>query len=457
MLLRRTHLVLALVAALAAPVAAPADTTYTFTGHGYGHGVGMGQYGAQGYALQGWTHQQILAHYYQGTTLGPGGVSQVRVLLQETLPAASASSPSGITASDEGGTATVASPGAGVVTVRKDADGFTVLDAAGAELARGWAGPVALAATDGSPVTLVGAALNSVRDGRYRGRLRVLAGTSGVTVVNVLSLESYLRGVVAREMPSTWQPEALQAQAVAARTYAIATRKAATSPYDLFPDERSQVYGGISAEVATSSAAVDATAGEVVLYQGKPIVTYFSSSSGGRTANAGEVFADAAPVPYLTSVDDPFDTLSPYHDWTLSLDDRALAAEGRVSRPRDGRARRLVPVGARAGGHDQRQRRAARAGLRARAQALRAALDVVRRDSHDARAGDREGLAERPGRPQPRAPRRHRAAWRGDAPGPRPGRLARPRDAPRRRERRGRLPAPRRRGESLPARGRDRS
>ena len=56
--------------ALAAPLAASADTTFTFTGHGYGHGVGMGQYGAQGYALQGWTHQQILAHYYQGTTLG---------------------------------------------------------------------------------------------------------------------------------------------------------------------------------------------------------------------------------------------------------------------------------------------------------------------------------------------------------------------------------------------------
>ena len=83
MFLRRTHLVLALVAALAMPAMASADATFTFTGHGYGHGVGMGQYGAQGYALQGWTHEQILAHYYQGTTLGPTTFTQVRVLLQD--------------------------------------------------------------------------------------------------------------------------------------------------------------------------------------------------------------------------------------------------------------------------------------------------------------------------------------------------------------------------------------
>ena len=110
---RRTHFVLALVVALFAPTAASADTTFTFTGHGYGHGVGMGQYGAQGYALQGWTHEQILAHYYQGTTLGPSGVSQVRVLLQEKLTQAAASAPSGLAAADEGGTATLAIPGAG--------------------------------------------------------------------------------------------------------------------------------------------------------------------------------------------------------------------------------------------------------------------------------------------------------------------------------------------------------
>jgi stage II sporulation protein D len=324
MFLRRTPIVLVLVAALAAPLTASADTTFTFTGHGYGHGVGMGQYGAQGYALQGWTHQQILAHYYQGTTLGPSDVTQVRVLLQEKLAQASASAPGGVTASDEGGAGTLAVPGPDPVKVRKDASGFSLVDATGAVLASGWTGPVLLTATGGGPVTLSGAALNGVRDGRYRGRLRVLAG-DGLTVVNVVSLESYLLGVVASEMPSDWKPEALEAQAIAARTYAVATRKPAATPYDLYPDERSQVYRGLAGEGAAASAAVDATAGQVVLYQGRPIVTYFSSSSGGRTAAVQESLPGVDPAPYLSSVEDPFDSISPYHDWTLSLTDRDLS------------------------------------------------------------------------------------------------------------------------------------
>src|SRR3978361_114037 len=167
MFLRRTHLVLALVAALAMPAMASADTTFTFTGHGYGHGVGMGQYGAQGYALQGWTHEQILAHYYQGTTLGTTTFTQVRVLLQEGTAQVSASAPAGISASDEGGTAALAGPGGGAVTVRKGDDGFSLLDAAGTVLAHGWTGPVALAASDGGPVTLAGAALNRPPGGRH--------------------------------------------------------------------------------------------------------------------------------------------------------------------------------------------------------------------------------------------------------------------------------------------------
>ncbi|HET6175027.1 MAG TPA: SpoIID/LytB domain-containing protein [Gaiellales bacterium] len=324
---RRTHLVLVLLTALAAPVAASAETTFTFTGHGYGHGVGMGQYGAQGYAQHGWTHQQILAHYYQGTTLGPSVVAQVRVLLQEKLTSAAASAPGGLTASDEGGSATLAVPGAGVVTVRKDASGFSLVDATGSVLASGWTGPVALSATGGAPLTLAGAGINGVRDGRYRGTMRVLGTPDGLQVVNIVSLENYLRGVVASEMPSTWEPQALETQAIAARTYAVATRKPASSAFDLYPDERSQVYRGLAAEGASSSAAIDATAGQVVLYQGQPIVAYFSSSSGGRTAAAQESLNGVAPAPYLVPVDDPYDTISPYHDWTLSLSDRDLSQQ----------------------------------------------------------------------------------------------------------------------------------
>src|SRR3978361_133746 len=167
MFLRRTHLVLALLAARALPALSSADTPCPFSCHCYGHGVGMGQYGAQGYALQGWTHEQILAHYYQGTTLGPTTFTQGRVLLQESAARVAASAPAGIDARDEGGTATLAVPGGGAVTVRKGDDGFSLLDAAGTVLAHGWTGPVALAASDGGPVTLAGAALNRPPGGRH--------------------------------------------------------------------------------------------------------------------------------------------------------------------------------------------------------------------------------------------------------------------------------------------------
>src|SRR4051812_8661207 len=205
---RRTHFVLALVVALFLPTAASAEATFTFTGHGYGHGVGMGQYGAQGYALQAWTHEQILAHYYQGTTLGPSGVSQVRVLLQEKLTQATGSAPSGLVAADEGGTATLSIPGPDSVAVRRDATGFSLLDAAGAVLATGWAGPVSLTASDGGPVTVAGAALNSLRDGRYRGRLRGLAETGGGSGVHNLSPPKQPRGGVAGGEAAAPKPQA---------------------------------------------------------------------------------------------------------------------------------------------------------------------------------------------------------------------------------------------------------
>ena len=377
---RRTHLVLALVTALVAPSAAFADATFTFTGHGYGHGVGMGQYGAQGYALQGWTHQQILAHYYQGTTLGESGVSQVRVLLQEQRTTATASAPAGLSAADEGGTATLAIPGPGAVTVRQDAAGLSLLDASGAVLATGWAGPVSLAAADGGPVTVGGPALNGLRGGRYRGRLRVLSAADGLAVVNVVSLENYLRGVVASEMPSTWQPEALEAQAIAARTYAVATRKPATSPYDLYPDVRSQVYRGLAAEAPQrlGGRRRDRRAGRAL-----PGPADRRPTSRPRRAGAPRrprrSFSGHAPEPYLVPVDDPYDTISPYHDWTLSLSDRDLSQKAiypglvtgvHVDAFPSGRVHTVTLDG---------QRRSARALGGARAQAARPALDLVRR------------------------------------------------------------------------------
>jgi stage II sporulation protein D len=115
-------------------------------------------------------------------------------------------------------------------------------------------------------------------------------------------------------MPFDWPLEALKAQAVAARTYALARRESG-KPFDLYSDWRSQVYGGVDAETEATNRAVEETAGEVVLHQGKVAVTLFHSTSGGRTAAAEDVYGPAAKVPYLVSVPDPWDTASPVHDW----------------------------------------------------------------------------------------------------------------------------------------------
>ena len=99
----------------------------------------------------------------------------------------------------------------------------------------------------------MGPALNGVTSGLYRGSIEVRLDGSGVTAINELDMDSYLRGVVAGEMPSSWPLEALKVQAVAARTYALATRKT-SGAFDQYPDTRSQVYRGVTGESVRSDA-----------------------------------------------------------------------------------------------------------------------------------------------------------------------------------------------------------
>lgn len=167
---------------------------------------------------------------------------------------------------------------------------------------------------------------------RYRGSFRVLRDGNGqLTLVNILPLEDYLLGVVPREMPADWPLEALKAQAVAARTYAmyhLAT--GGYGDYDVRNTTDSQVYGGCSAEDPRASAAVQATAGEVAVYGGALINAYFFSSSGGYTEANENVWSGAA-LPYLRPVLD-YDQDSPWFSWHLSLTmdqvEQALAAAG---------------------------------------------------------------------------------------------------------------------------------
>jgi stage II sporulation protein D len=162
-------------------------------------------------------------------------------------------------------------------------------------------------------------------DKAYRGVLEVRSDGTRLAVVNRLGLELYLQGVVPGEMPSDWPAEALKAQAVAARSYALAKRVNGKS-FDVYADVRSQVYGGVASEKPSTTAAVRDTAGEAVLYDGDVATTYFHSTSGGRTADAGEAFA--RPLPYLVPVDDPYDSLSPYHRWGPVVVPAAKVASG---------------------------------------------------------------------------------------------------------------------------------
>ena len=211
---------------------------------------------------------------------------------------------------------------------------MSVRTAGGRRVGR-FACPARFSAPSDRSLRLLGPALNYISDGRYRGAIEVLPDGGGVTAINVLGLDSYVRGVVAGEMPSSWPLEALKAQAVAARTYALATRKT-TGSFDQYPDTRSQVYRGVTGESVRSDAAVAQTAGRILTYGSVPAVTYYFSTSGGHTENVEFSFIGALTKPWLVGVPDPYDGRSPYHRWRVAFSTgtltRALGARGRFQR-----------------------------------------------------------------------------------------------------------------------------
>jgi stage II sporulation protein D len=281
-----------LVALLVPAPAAAATPDFVVAGYGWGHGVGMSQYGAQGYALHGWSARQILAHYYPGTELVRRAPQDIRVLLAE---------------------------GKARVTIGSRA-AFVIRDAHGKRVRL--RGRVALKAVLRvragrlvAPLRIVPGTAPLALDGRgYRGELLLYRDSAGLQVVNELPLERYLRGVVPWEMPHDWASAALRAQAVAARSYALATLDPG-GRYDLVGDARDQMYGGIRAETSATNLAVGATAGKVLTWRGRIALTYYSSTSGGRTEAVADAFPQAEPVPYLVAVADPYDGLSPHHRW----------------------------------------------------------------------------------------------------------------------------------------------
>lgn len=367
-LIRRTAVAAALVLGagalgmgLAAPAGAqaaqvfrvPPNGVFTLRGHGWGHGHGMSQYGAYGAAkVRGMTYEQIVAFYYPHTSLDGQPLSTtVRVLLGNTSATNLVVAPRGaakLTASTnadgvpacdlpdsiDGGKTTVAQWRARVVStssgtmmrLQASSDGSTwtthpTID--GCDPA--WSKPL-----DGSITFDGGGVTNLVRPSgvaAYRGTLRAAFTGSRIYVVNVVALDSYLLSVVPSEMPSSWSPAALQAQAVAARTYAsyeVAHPK--NKPYyDVYDDTRDQVYGGKAHEAASTTAAVKATedakqkTGDILVdSHGDPAFTQFSSSDGGWTVAGGQ--------PYLPAQRDPYDGLVPssVHSWAATISAAAI-------------------------------------------------------------------------------------------------------------------------------------
>jgi stage II sporulation protein D len=303
--MRRLLLATALLTLLV-PATADAATRWVVKGGGWGHGLGMSQYGAYGQALEGRSYLKILHHYYLHTELSHA-TGNVRVLLLASVGSST------FGGANKVGSHTV-KPGHNYV-VRRKGGSIVVRTLRGKRIARS-SGVIRVSGPEGL-VTVAG-------KGVYRDVIEYRPGASGgVTAVNKVELENYVRGVVPNESPASWPIEALKAQAVAARSYALGTNSG-NPVFDQYDTTASQVYGGYSSEQATSNRAVARTRGEVLRYNGKVIVAYFHSTSGGHTENNENIFTGSKPLPYIRGVPDPWDKTSPYHHWRESYSARRL-------------------------------------------------------------------------------------------------------------------------------------
>lgn len=318
----------------------PASGKLTVRGHGYGHGHGLSQHGAQGAALKGLSHQQILAFYYPGTKLATAK-HKLRVLVTaDTTSDLVVEARKGLRLRDRGAGASYDLPDNGASRWRVDVgkgNRNTVAYLEHGDWHRWKPGGDRFLAGEGEfraekPIALV----TPTRTVRYRGWLRAAAPSAGSRdrdTVNVVRLDDYVKGVVPSEMPALWEPQAVQAQAVAARTYAVWSRQQnADRYYQICDTTACQVYSGVEAEHPASNAAVRATAKQILTYGGEPAFSQFSASSGGWTS--------AGNAPYLVAKKDPYDGWSgnTVHDWSMPLTagaiERAYPAVGNLRRIR---------------------------------------------------------------------------------------------------------------------------
>ena len=321
----------------------PSTGAYSVTGRGWGHGLGMSQHGAQGAALTGATGTAILNFYYPTTVTARIPSGPIRVLLVEFGgPAVTVTGGRGLAVRD-GATGRVYPLGAAPFwRVALTGTRYRVqryLDAR-----RGWANTALAGHPDfAGPLRFQGSvALRAVLpaggswllDGTLTAVRTTPPTAAGgqLAVINTVPMEAYVAAVTVRESPASWRPAALQAQAVAARTYAAYRRRgaaAAGASSDLCDTTSCQVYRGraqynkagtlVGGLPGSVTAAAAATAGQIRTYRGRPIYAAYSSSNGGWTV------ADTK-VGYLPARPDPYDALdgNHMHRWTATLPATAL-------------------------------------------------------------------------------------------------------------------------------------
>jgi stage II sporulation protein D len=288
----------------ASTVSVRAASALVVTGHGFGHGIGLSQWGAEERASAGQTYQEILSFYYPGTQLQTIGDANVRVWLA-SKPQLRFGSGAPFTVRDAGGRTLKLAAGLYSLGV----DGVL-----GSERLR-----LPLQALPGSaPLQLGGT--------KYHGTLALAVDGSKLQAVNTLPLDDYVVDVVSSENPGYWPQQALRAQAVASRSFALASLRP-DADFDVYPDDRSQNYHGMLKEFPSAQAAVAATRDQVLSFGGRTIKAYFSAANGGRTSGVEDVW-NSPSVPYLVSRPDTFDAKSPDTDWgPVTLDMTRLRAE----------------------------------------------------------------------------------------------------------------------------------